>query len=268
MIRFLEEIAVDAWPALRMELFDGWILRFADGYSRRSNSVYPLYPSTIEPREKILACERIYGENGLRTVFKMTTAVEPRGLDDMLAGEGYRMEAPTSVQLLDLDGRHETQPSGARFRDESLEDWIRTAYALSKPEEKHQATFRKILEWIRPPRIFASVESGGRIAACGLGMIRRGYLCLYDILVDEHLRRQGFGRKIMEGLLQWGRGQGARHACLQVMEDNSPALALYARLGFQQVYRYWYRVKEKNTVSASGQEGFRIAGRGLEKASQ
>ena len=35
----LEELAMNAWPAIQTYLYDGWIVRFANGYTKRANSV-------------------------------------------------------------------------------------------------------------------------------------------------------------------------------------------------------------------------------------
>ena len=65
---------------------------------------------------------------------------------------------------------------------------------------------------------------------------------LFEVGTVPAQRRRGLATAVVEDLLAWGAGQGAERAYLQVMEANSPARALYARLGFQEAYRYWYRV--------------------------
>ena len=57
-IRDIEELALNAWPALQTKHYDGWVLRFANGYTRRSNAVIPLYESTLDLDEKINFCEK------------------------------------------------------------------------------------------------------------------------------------------------------------------------------------------------------------------
>ncbi len=53
MIRTIEELSINALPALQTMLVDGWVLRFANGYTKRANSIHPLYASTGDAREKI-----------------------------------------------------------------------------------------------------------------------------------------------------------------------------------------------------------------------
>ncbi|CAA9415697.1 MAG: hypothetical protein AVDCRST_MAG35-1693, partial [uncultured Quadrisphaera sp.] len=44
-------------------------------------------------------------------------------------------------------------------------------------------------------------------------------------------------------LLRWGAGLGAEAAHVQVLDDDAPARALWARAGFtdHHRYRYWHR---------------------------
>lgn len=45
MIQY-EELQMNALPSLQTILYDGWVLRFAKGYTNRANSVNPIYEGT------------------------------------------------------------------------------------------------------------------------------------------------------------------------------------------------------------------------------
>ena len=55
---------------------------------------------------------------------------------------------------------------------------------------------------------------------------------LFDIYVHETHRGQGLGRAILEQMLDSLKADGIRNVVLYVRADNSPARALYKRLGF------------------------------------
>ena len=45
-IKYMEEISLNAWPSYRIELYDGWLLRYSHNYSFRTNSVEQIGPGT------------------------------------------------------------------------------------------------------------------------------------------------------------------------------------------------------------------------------
>ena len=259
MIRTIEELSLNAWPAVQTLLCGGWVLRFAGGYTRRANSVIPLYPVQGDVNEQIAAAEALYRAQGLPAIFKMTAACTPSDLDDRLAARGYAFDAHTSVQLLDLASRDFTPPDNVTLGARAA---LRAPDTLGAPEgvgvpEDWQAAFNRlhhlqgetarkharILAQIIPQTCYAALTVENQIAACGLGVLQDGYLGLFDIITAEDQRRRGYGRQLIAGLLAWGKQHGAHSAYLQVMLNNPPALALYAGLGFREIYRYWYRVK-------------------------
>ena len=96
--RRIEEASLNAWPALNSLLYDGWIVRFANGYTKRANSVTPLYPGELDIDAKIAFCEKQYRGKKLMPIFRLPAWGEVEALDTRLAGRGYRQIDVTSVQ--------------------------------------------------------------------------------------------------------------------------------------------------------------------------
>src|SRR5690606_16536893 len=63
----IEELSLNHWPALVTMARGGWLLRFADGYTKRANSVSAIYGEEggeEELEERIAWCERRFAELG------------------------------------------------------------------------------------------------------------------------------------------------------------------------------------------------------------
>jgi ribosomal protein S18 acetylase RimI-like enzyme len=241
LIHMLEERTLTTWPALQTVFYDGWVIRFAKGHTRRSNSVIPLYGSSIDLHEKIKYCTGLFRARGQRSVFKLTAAAQPAGLDAVLEQAEYAYEAETSVQIADLNGLDFNGVESARITAQPTSDWLDACIRLNAMNPERGTVFTGMLANMVPPAAYASLMAGDEITAAGLGVYTPGYVVVYDIVTHPAYRNQGLARRLMLNLLHWGREQGAQQAFLQVVPENTPAVHLYKRLGFQEVYRYWYR---------------------------
>ena len=243
MLTTLEELSLNAWPALQTLVYDGWILRFANGYTKRANSVNPLYGSSLNIDQKISFCENLYASKHLPVVFKMTSAVHPSDLDETLTSHGYRKDSPTSVQLLDLESLSLQASPDVKLEEDLSTDWLDNFCRMSNVSTSNLETLQKIVTNIVPRHCFVALQLEGQIIACGLGVLQADYIGLFDIITAETHRGRGYGRQIVETILAWGKQNHARQAYLQVMLNNQPALRLYSKIGFVEKYQYWYRIK-------------------------
>jgi ribosomal protein S18 acetylase RimI-like enzyme len=243
IIRFLEELSLSALPALETAFLDGWVLRFSNDYTRRANSINPLYPGARPFDDNLRDAEALYRRRGQRVVFKLTPASLPEGLDEALAERGYGHEATTSVQTLDLAARAAPAFGPTTLSENLSDDWLSAVYRLNAIPERHQATMRQMLSRLAPQSCFASLSVDGAVVSMGLGVLQAGWLGLYDIVTLPDQRGRGHARQLISDLLAWAVSLGAHSAYLQVMQNNFQALRLYERLGFRERYEYWYRVR-------------------------
>lgn len=243
-MREVEELSASAWPSLHDQLLDGWLVRFGGGYSGRSNSVYPLYPGWMDLDQKIQLCEQLYQQQGLSVRFKLTPASQPAGLDARLEHIGYILQSSTSIQLLDLSTWRADYSPAVILSTKIEVEWLNAYLVLEEVASERQAIATQMLQRVAYPYVFASIRDKESIIACGLGVLTRGAMGLFGIVVHPAYRRRGYGYQIVASLLSWGHDHGAYMAYLQVTVDNLPAIGLYAQMGFREIYQYCYRIKE------------------------
>jgi GNAT superfamily N-acetyltransferase len=100
----------------------------------------------------------------------------------------------------------------------------------------------------------AEMRCKGILVSMGMAVLEHDMVGLFDILTTEHMRNQGFGTELINGLLQWAQINEARSAYLQVVESNKPAIRLYEKLGFKTVYKYWYKIFSEKQLPDFGKE--------------
>lgn len=243
-IKKIEDMSLNAWPSHKMELYDGWILRFSYFYTHRTNSVEQFGASTLPWREKVSYCEEEYRRLGSPAVFKISPLVSP-DFDYTLENRGYEIQHTTEVMTLDLGEATLSYPCDLVTLTDTIPDlWISSLFDLKGMTNAiHRKVVPSMYRAIPKRTICASITCDGTIIATGLGILDRDYIGIYAIHVKEEFRGQGFARQICTALLREGMMREAQHAYLQVVKGNLPARKLYSSLGFRYFYTYWFRVQ-------------------------
>lgn len=245
----VEEAGLNAWPALKEIFYDGWLIRLAEGQTRRTNSVNVLGPSSYPLAEKIRYCEAIYRAHDLPPYFRVRSDADPT-LEAVLVAHGFRAEDETRTLYMDFARTPPPEPSPA-IRVELAEGkpsaaWLAAHARFSGRRPARDNIRNRLLDLVALPAAFAAArgESGG-IASVAYGAVHDGIVSVQWVATDPDLRRSGLSRATLATLLGWAEQEtGARGACLQVVADNWPAMRLYEALGFdRELYRYHYRVK-------------------------
>lgn len=244
MHKYIEEFSLNALPAFYQMSIDGWIARYADGYTKRANSVNPIYNGESNSVErKLLACENFYTSVGLNPVFKMTPFIRPGNLDELLEQRGYEKADLSSVQTLKLDHMDEVQMADVKISAEVDDEWMDVFACFTALPAEHMAIKRKMLSLPFLSKTFMILYKESAPVACVTGMMEQEWLGIYDLATHPGHRGQGYARQLVLKLLQWGIRQGARHSYLQVLKNNAAAMRLYGKLGYREAYTYWYRVQ-------------------------
>ena len=234
----VEETCLNAWPALREVLLDGWLLRFSGGLTRRANSANPLRPVR---RVDLVACAALYRRLGLRTIFRVLSLNDPL-VDECLAEAGYTDEGESCVLYGAIEDVEAARDPEVRLLDQPTPEWFAAMAALQKHSSEQAATYRQIVGQLAIPTAFAVLSDEGDTVALAYGALHNGFLCYESVITDSRRRRQGYGRRIITTLAAWAHERGAVGACLEVETVNTPARALYDALGLKtELYRYHYR---------------------------
>jgi GNAT superfamily N-acetyltransferase len=240
--RRIEEASLNSWPALQQMHFDGWLLRFAGEYTKRANSVTPLYPALQPILGKIEVCEKIYKEKQQPTIFRLPSFLPVcRELDHALSLQQYEYIDHTTVFAMKLD-------IGAQVLDRtihqvSLTEWIAIFCQLSQRSIDKHHVHKEMLTRIASRTLFAVLSVGMIPVACGLGVLENDVFGIFDVVTSLEQRKKGFGTRLVNEMLDWGRENNATCAYIQVVDSNEAAWHVYEHLGFQPLYYYWYRVR-------------------------
>ena len=240
----IEQAAFASCPANEQSSVPGFILRSNGGYTKRANSANQITTLTTGLETVIESCEDYFLERRQTSVFRLLSTCDANLLDQTLALKGYWPIEKTYVMTQSVG-----LADNAKQVIEQLpkNKWIDNFYQISTESDNYRQQHLQMVKSISAPHCMAiQRDIQGNIAAQGIGVVENGYFGIFNIVTSKASQRQGLSQKLIAGLMNWAYAIGGHTAYVQVRAKNFPVVALYKKLGYQELYHYWYRVREGN----------------------
>jgi len=244
----LQELMVAGLPPLQTRWIGRWLLRWADGFTGRANSVLPLADPGLPMPEAVDQIEQWYAERGQPA---LVVIVGPHGFDpaedplgrELIGERGWQVGLRTLVMTADAGviaagavGGASPDGRGILVTDELTDAWWAGASGRLR---EHRATFEAMVSRIEQAA-YVTVTREGRTQAVGRLAISAGWAGIFEVNVQSDARRQGLGRLVVATAAAQARAHGIHLVYLQVSEDNTAAIDLYRSMGFSIHHEYHY----------------------------
>jgi len=248
----LQRVMVGAWPAMETARLGDWVLRASRGFTQRANSVVTAGSPGLPVPAALDAVERWYAARALPANLTLAGPVGFDPADDAVGVEALRRGYVARVQTLTLTaptrliadlppaqrfGGHLRvgDPQEVELGGELTDEWF-TAYRAYREVDDEAA--RAILTG-SPAQVFATVrDDDGTVVGIGRLGLAAAWGGIAAMWVAPAARRRGIATGMMAALARAADRAGAASLHLQTDTDNTSALALYERHGFERHHAY------------------------------
>lgn len=165
----VERPGLASWRAASMQVLDGLLLRFSEGYTRQNNCANACMAGLWLWRTGSPAAKR-HTRHAVRPIFRLIGAWPQPALDASLDGQGY---APA-----DVTPGCRLMPASACSQVSGAPPWQRDRRL-------------RILRALRAERLLCRPGSPEQPLACSLGVIEGSLPVLFDIVAPPDRRGQG-----------------------------------------------------------------------------
>lgn len=240
-VRRFEAAAFRAWPAATVEYDGTWLTRLTAGHpAKRLNSVNPLDPGDDQDLERRIArAARRFRAYGRPLTFRISPLAGD-AISTHLDAAGWSRFGESLVMRVRLDTiAFDESVHQIPLRD--IGRYVSAAIRIGSLSPDHQPGLTELVGSIAPEvGLFVTERTDAPVATTIC--VHDGDLAgLFEVATRPGERNAGHGRQIVLSALNWARRRGARFGWLQVEAANAPAVALYASIGFEEIYRYVYR---------------------------
>lgn len=234
-------------PPLERDRIGDWLLRAADGYTGRANSLLPVGDPGLPLQDAIARTREWYAARGLPLAVQLALPEGREPADDLLGSLLLAQGCTLSPPVLVMTGATAQVPDCPLPQGCSLEvdDEPTDAFLAASGERAiaHREAAMGILRGATDQGFLRVVQSG-RTVAVVRSPVHDGWAGLFGLHVDPAHRRQGLGAALTAAVAAQARARGIPSLYLQVEADNAPAVDLYRRMGLTTHHVYWYCAAE------------------------
>ena len=225
--------AIDAtWRPAEFRSIGPWLLRRGDGGGQRVAAA-----STTDQAAEIAPAEAGMRAWDQTPLFRLTP--DQALLDARLAEVGYAVKDPVALYAAPV-------ASLANGRDETAKV-LRVTSPLAKVDEIWRRGGigpgrRAVMARAQGPRTTLMARTDDHPAGVAFVAVDGDIAIIHAIEIAPEHRRKGGGALLMRGAASFAAEHGAQWLALAVTEANTPARALYERLGIARAGSYHYRI--------------------------
>jgi N-acetylglutamate synthase len=234
----LQRICARGWQAPTTRSLGDWLLRAADGFTGRANSVLAAGDPGMPLDDALREVVRFYLDRSLPPLAQVVAdSPEDRLLTDRgwVRARSGDVDAIVQVASVAMARRMSSAAAAAVEIDASPSDaWI-AGYCRA-----HDASLDVVRGLLESGDDTAFARVGDPLVGIGRGVVTGDWMGISAVEVDEARRGEGIGAAVVSALFEWGASLGARSAYLQTLPGNEAARALYARFGFATHHAYKY----------------------------
>ncbi|MEO6015123.1 MAG: GNAT family N-acetyltransferase [Devosia sp.] len=243
----IERAGLKAWPGIDVEWDGSWVRRASLGYTQRANSAQCFDPADDSNVEQRISQTRDWFEaRGLPPIFRINLLTGPN-LRAALDDQRWTEVSHSHLYAMELEA-HESDLHG-EVRGVHDEEFLAVQRTLKRLDDETMDKLKALLGALEVPAVgLIQRDSDGNPVASALMAIGDNVVITGNVVTDITQRGKGYATAMMRTGLAWAHHAGARFAALNVEAENTPALALYGKLGYRHQYDYVYRYPPQMAV--------------------
>ena len=239
-VEAIERATLQAVAPEEVHAVPGWLLPMDRGTVGRARSAVPLHHGEPDPAV-VDAVLGYYAARGHVAAFRLPDTTAFAVLHPVLSARGFVRQQPTLTQVGRVEQLSErlsgSGPLG-ELSDTPSEEWLSMFLCEGLDPVDGASRARSLAR--ATGTAFVSLRLDGRVVASGAVSFGQGWMGVHGMRTAAAHRGKGLAATVLLTMAREARRRGIERVFLQVLADNTPALALYRRAGLTTAWPYAY----------------------------